>query len=160
MNNMNLNMMVPMMEQNNNMMNQNQANFANPMGAPDMMGQQVIHFPNPMTDQSMMNQNLAHFPNQTAGQNNNIINQNQANFNFQTTGQNNNNNLETENIFNSYSNPSNSFVFSLDSLNIYYKEDINKFYPGFSITYNKKFKRLLGEEIPNMGPEPYRDALG
>ena len=133
--NKNMNNIMGNMNMNNmnvNMMNQNMEHN-NPMMGEIMMNH-LNNFANPMNPMGM-----------------------QGNFANQTTDQNNNNNLEIENIFNSYSNPSNSFIFSLDSLNIYYKEDINKYYPGFSITYNTKFKRLLGEEIANMGEiEPYK----
>ena len=170
MNNMNMNMMnLNPLPNNNNMMNLNPLSNNNNMmnvnllpSNNNMMNVNPIPSNNNMmnlnpllsNNNMTMNQNQTNSTNQTVGQNNSMMNmmmnQNRANFNNPM-------NLEIENIFNSYSNPSNSFVFSLDSLNIYYKEDINKYYPGFSITYNKKCKRLLGEEIQNSGePEPYK----
>ena len=55
---------------------------------------------------------------------------------------------ENVNIYNSF-NSNNYFVFSLDILKMYYKEDNRNDIPNFSIVYNKKYQSLLGTELSN-----------
>ena len=66
------------------------------------------------------------------------------------------NQIENENekiIFSSSLNSKNYFVFSLDNLKIYYKEDniTGNNIPNFNIIYNNKYQSLLGTENVKYG---------
>ena len=97
--------------------------------------------------------NMNNTRNNSMGNNSNMMNNNGNNNNMMNNMGNNNFpqriDLNEENIFNSSSSSKKSFVFSFDSLDIYFKEEINKCVPGFSIIYNKRYKSFLGNELPN-----------
>ena len=95
------------------------------------------------------NKKFGVFINQNFDNNNQMTNQNnqmQYNQNFNNQMQMTNNDLTEETIFNSNSIQNKFFVFSFNNFDIYFKKDVNKLIPNFSIIYNKKFNRFLGVE--------------
>ena len=135
MNNNNMNMMI-----NNNNMNMNMM-----MNNNNMSNQIGVNFTSPIPIQSTKN-SLPQSINQQ-GQMQNQNNQLQLNTFPQYTT--NNTYDENVNIYNSSFNLNNYFVFSLDILKMYYKEDNRNDIPNFSIIYNKKYQSLLGTELSN-----------
>ena len=135
MNNNNMNMMM-----NNNNMNMNMM-----MNNNNMSNQIGVNFTSPIPIQSTKN-SLPQSINQQ-GQMQNQNNQLQLNTFPQYTT--NNTYDENVNIYNSSFNLNNYFVFSLDILKMYYKEDNRNDIPNFSIIYNKKYQSLLGTELSN-----------
>ena len=113
-----------MINQNNQMLNQN-----NPMMNNYQINQMMIQdYPMMAQDNQMMvqgNQMINNF------QNNQVINQDNPIIIFDS-------NLSSDNYF----------VFTFNSSDIYFKEDPNQLIPSFSITYNKRYNRFLGNENP------------
>ena len=136
----------------NHMMNINQNNMNN-MGFNQnsnnqMNNQNFVNITSPVPIQS--NQNQQNSFQQSINQQSQM--QNQSNLlppnpfpHYPTTATYN----ENVNIYNSSFNSNNYFVFSLDILKMYYKEDNRNDIPNFSIVYNKKYQSLLGTELSN-----------
>ena len=126
------------LDNNNQMINQNN---------------QMLNQNNPMINNFRRNQLMTH-GNRIMAQGNRIMakgNRIMAKGNRMINHFQNNQMINQDNaiiIFDSNLSSDNFFIFAFNSSDIYFKEDPNQLIPSFSITYNKRYNRFLGNENP------------